>query len=257
MLDTGDLGPGLMIPLPPRSGVAAAFRDRVIGLCEPTFSSAHRGTTQWIAATVAVAFASQFVVAPALRWWAVAITATMAVYVAIRAVAVAVYEREQRQFEPAWLAEQSKLLQEHAFEVVRFTVWREWPVRSSRRTYDLTRPSDVDELLRRQVSEPTAQARVDFVHWSADVESDTLIHVVRDLRDFEVTPVRGTLIRPRIRFPHAWYASRPPEQKRDLGRPGLRTFWLLPSPLRLTVTASDAPISASPHADESSVAVTD
>jgi hypothetical protein len=192
----------------------------------------------WIVATAAVVLASQLVVIPGLRWWAGAVAIVLAFYVAIRVIAIAWYERDQHRFEQRWLTDQSALLASHAFEVIRFTAVRGLsnPVDQ---TYDLADPGDIADLLHRQLNEPTSVVKIEFVRSSPDSEGGVIEYVRRELRQIEIVAVRGMSPRARVRFPEGRYVARPPQTKRDLGRPGKVTFWLLPGPLYLIVRAPD------------------
>jgi len=204
------LRPDLPVPFPPAGQVSAAVRFAMTLLREPAFDRAHRRTLLLVTLAVALIVAGQVLLVGWLREPVTTLGVALAAYTVLRAAALRVVEHRQREFEPTWLAAQSALLRESRFEVVRCSV--------DRRSYDLTDPDAVRELLDR--SDGDARVVIDFVH-----EPATLERVYRRLRDLAVQPAMRPGSPARIRFAGARYAVRPP---------GDTTYWQLGTPLVVT-----------------------
>jgi hypothetical protein len=232
--------PELPIPLQPLTGVGVAFRRFIIGLREPSFAHAYRLTIGWGIVTLVMGAAGQVALTPVLRPAAIVLVAGLTIYLIVRIVSLAIFERRQHGFERRWLDAQSKMLRTATFEVLRCTVNPSCDARRSHefapgRVYDLTRPNDTHELLRRQIAEPSAHMRVEFAY-RGSTDAMAVEQIGRVLRDIEFLPVQGLSKRARAGFAEARYDSLPPVSRGDRGRPGRTTYWLL-GPLRLTVAA--------------------
>jgi hypothetical protein len=159
-------------------------------------------------------------------------SAALGLYVILRALALAVFERRQRTFEREWITTQTQVLRRHAFDVVRFTVQDISSVPYLRRSYDLTRPADVRDLLQRQEHERAgqhwSQATVEF-SYLADHGTLAIAEVHRDLT--ELAFLQGQAAgRASVRFPQAYYVGR-------LGQgPAQRTYWTLSGEVMIAVS---------------------
>ncbi|MEV7554764.1 hypothetical protein AB0N89_34550 [Amycolatopsis sp. NPDC089917] len=211
--EPGLLRPDLPIPLPPPSWGSVAVSRGLTMLREPAFARAHRVTLWLVTAAVALVALGQFVVVGAFRESFTVGGVVLAVYTAFRAMVLVAGERRQYAFEPVWLAERSELLREGVFEVMRLTV--------DGRIRDLTNPGDVRELLRR--SDDDARVRLDFVYPVAGWE-----RVYRRLGDLEFRPALRPGASAQVRFPQARYGLQPS---------GRRTYWLLGTPVVISVAA--------------------
>ncbi len=231
--------PDLPIPLAPLGRIGTTFRSAIIGLREPVFARAHRITLLWVVASLALVVSVRFLLAPGLRVPATAVGATMALYIVVRMAALRVFERWQRGFEPVWLDAQTRVLRKHPFEVLRLTVRGSGGDRAT--SYDLTRPGDVERLLRRQESErangTVSSALVEFGYRPGPGEGVVVDRVRRDLKDLRFMEVRREVTRPRVRFPEATYGGRPPMTRREQGCPSRTTYWALSGPVWVTVGA--------------------
>ncbi|MBB6345563.1 hypothetical protein ACWGH8_08915 [Nonomuraea muscovyensis] len=225
--DTESVRPDLPVPLSPLDGVPEVVRRRLLGLGGPGFARAHRVGLAWAALTACLALLG-LLVPPPWRAPVLGCAALLGLYVLVRAVALQVFEREQRDFEPRWLAAQSEVLRGHAFEVVRFRLVAADDEAGARRTYDLTRPSDVRAVLRRQERERWSRAGVEFVYRGAGGEG--LGEVVRELSEVVFLPGRAGRGGPWIRFPQARYLRRPGE------RPAEWSYWTLSGPVEVGVS---------------------
>jgi hypothetical protein len=225
--------PGLLIPLFPMPGVPGFIRRYVVGLRGPAFARARLATIAWAAVECVLAILS-LALAPPWRRVLVIASALLGLYVIFRAVALAVFQQRQQAFEQAWIAARTDVLQQHAFEVVRFTVDDPPGIPETRRAYDLTRSADVRELLGRQDEERAAgrlsRATAEF-GYRADGGVFAIAEVTRDLTDITFLPGRVRPGRASIRLPGARY-------RRSLGggaAPQVR--WTLAGPVVLTVSA--------------------
>ncbi|HEX4814158.1 MAG TPA: hypothetical protein VFV66_15550 [Nonomuraea sp.] len=224
--DTESVRPELPVPLAPADGVAEVVRRRLLGLHGPRFGRAQQASVGWATVTAALGLIGLLLPDP---WRApvVACAVMLALYLLVRAVALVLFERWQREFEPRWLNAQSEVLRRHAFEVIRFRVHES----DGHRTYDLTRPGDVDDLLVRQRRERSSgqasRAGVEFVYREGGGES--LAEVVRDLPELHFLPGRAGRSWAWIRFPEASYLRRPGE------RPAQRIYWALSGPAEVAV----------------------
>jgi hypothetical protein len=173
------------------------------------------------------------VLGPPWRRVLVVMTALLGLLVIVRVVALAVFQRRQQVFERTWLAARTEALQGHAFEVVRFTVDDPPAVPETRRAYDLTRPADVRELLRRRDHERAtasfSRATAEFAYRAGDGVV-AIAEVARDLADITFLPGRVTPGRASIRLPAAYY------RRRLGGRAAPQARWTLSGPVVLTVT---------------------
>jgi hypothetical protein len=229
--------PDLPIPLAPLGPIGTTVRSAIIGLREPMFARAHRITLLWALAALTLIVAVRFLLDPGLRVPATAVGATMALYIAVRMAALRVFERWQRGFEPVWLDTQTQVLRKHPFEVLRLIVRGSGGDRAT--SYDLTRPGDVERLLRRQESErangTVSSAVVEFGYRPGPGEGVVVDRARRDLTDLRFMELRRKIARPRVRFPEATYGGRPPMTRREQGWPSRTTYWALSGPVCVTV----------------------
>lgn len=236
--------PDLPVPLSPLRGLPKVVRRRLLGPRGPGFARAHRATVAWAAATGAVALASLLL--PPWRGPAVACSALLGLYLLARTFALVAFERRQRAFEPRWLAAQSEVLRSHAFEVLRFRVQGSYGEPDARRTYDLTRPDDVRDLLHRQdrerASGALSRATVEFAYWAGGGDTLAVAEVTRGLSELTFLQGRAAPARAWIRFPEARYLSRPGTGE----RPAQRTYWALSGPVVVSVSESDSGGAAGP-----------
>ncbi len=206
------LRPDLAIPLPPsRWGTDSLLRGLTM-LREPAFARAHRQTLWLVTAAVALVAMGQFVVAGAFREAFTVGGVALVVYTALRAMVLVADERRQYAFEPVWLAERSASLRDGRFEVMRVVVDGE--------VRDLTDPEDVRDLRRRY---DDARVKLDFVYPAAGWE-----RVYRRLGDLEFRRTLKPGAQAQVRFPQARYGLQPS---------GRRTYWLLGTPVVITVAA--------------------
>jgi hypothetical protein len=225
----------LPIPLPPLRGLPLLMRSYLVGLRAPRFASAYRVTSA-VAAAAVISGAVSF--NHAWRQPMAAIAAVLGLYAIARAVALAIFEMRQHAFEQEWIPAQSRVLQEHAFEILRFTIQDGADAGlGARRAVDLTRQSDISDLLRRQQAERAAEqpsrATVEFTYRSAD-GTPALGEVHRDLPELRFTGGWPGPPRAWIRFPEARYLGRPGSGR----RPYERTIWALTGSALITVTDS-------------------
>lgn len=231
--------PDLRIPLMPVSGPARAARRYFLGLRDAGFAGARRGVVAWAAAGCVFAVAS--IPAPS-PWQRVvgACSAAVGLYAIAKAQGLVVAARRQQVFEREWLAAQSERLRAHDFGVLRLTLTSlAEDGGDPRRTYDLTSPADIRDLLRLRDEDetrarPVFLASVEFAFLGDDgVYSVADVH--RDLREILFLPGQAGEGQAWIRFPEARYLPRPT----PAGRPARLTFWSLSGPVVLSV--SDAP----------------
>lgn len=224
--------PDLPIPLPRLTGTAEVYRRDVVRLREPAFSAAHRTTARWGLVTVAVALAS-FLIQPDYRWPAVVVALLAALWLLVRTLSLMVFERRQRAFEREWLDAQSEVLRGHAFEVLRCSVHpRNQP--GERRPYDLLRPDDVRELMRRQKAERTSRTTLEFTYWQGEGEDLAVQAVSVDLGELILLTGKAGTGRVWIRFPEARY-----QPATGGHRPARRTYWDLSGPVVVGVVGAD------------------
>jgi hypothetical protein len=211
----------------------------VLGRREPDFGRAWRVTVRWVTAAVVVAVAG-FLLPPGSRGVFAALAQVLAWYALARVVALRVFARVQRSFEPAWLAAQTRILRAHGFDVVRFTV-RDAPA-VTRDVYDLTRAGEVDRILSRQERERTggsaSQAVLEFAYRSPGGAGGLAV-VRRALSEVEFVRHGHAPAAARVGFPEAEYRSRPHRTRRDQEYPSRAAFWVLSGPVRVTVAAAD------------------
>jgi hypothetical protein len=226
--------PDLAIPLSPLRGFPLFVRHQLLGLRAPRFAAAYRVTLATAAGGLAVA-ASSLAAAPPWRDAVIDCSALIGLYVLIRAWALMVFERRQRSFEPLWLAAQSDVLRGHSFEVLRFAVQDLTDEgQGARRGYDLARPDDVDDLLRRQANERNSgrfsRATAEFTY-PAGEGTLAVGDVHRDLTELTFMERRISAGHAWIRFPEARYLGRPGPGK----RPAAWTDWVLSGPVVIAV----------------------
>ncbi|WP_459179396.1 hypothetical protein [Streptomyces sp.] len=81
------------------------------------------------------------------------------------------------------------------------------------RTYDLTRPGDVHDLLRRQDHERASgafsRATVEFAYWAGGGDTPAVADVRRELSELTFPQRQAATARAWIRFPEARYLGRP------------------------------------------------
>jgi hypothetical protein len=227
--------PDLPVPLSPSSGISLFVRRHLLGLRVPSFAGVYRATWVVAAAGLVVAVMS-LLMGPPWQQAAFDVSALIGLYVIVRALATAAFERRQRSFEPVWMTAQSDVLRGHAFEVLRFTVRDPSEDQRARVSYDLSRPADVGMLLRRQAQERSAsrpsQATVEFAYLTGD-GTLAVTEVRRDLPD--LTFLAGRAGRYAwVRFPEACYVGR-----RGQGmHPARLTSWALSGPVLVGVGAA-------------------
>ena len=211
LTDEESLRPDLPIPLAPLGEPAATFREWVIGLRQPAFRHAKRITVVWAVAVLVVLVGSRTIVVSHVAVALVGLASAMAAYILVRTAALAIYERQQRRFEPLWLRRQTEALRASAFEVVRFTL-EGVAAPMSERVFDLTDPDDVRTLLRQQDAErksgTPSRGVIEFVYPAAAGQA-AVETVKRALSAIEFRTVgAGRLNRGKVRFPGARYMAR-------------------------------------------------
>lgn len=231
------VGPDLPVPLSPLRGLPEAIRRHLFGLRGPGFSRARLVNAAWAVGTGAAVLASLLLPVP-WRGVAVVCAVLLGLYLVVRTFALVAFERRQYAFEPQWLAAQTEVLRGHAFDVLRFTVHALSGASAGRRTYDLTRPGDVAELLRRQERERASgvfsRVTVEFAYWLGAGETLAVGEVSRDLSEVDFLRGRAGAARAWIRFPQARYVGRP-ATGRD---PAQQTRWALSG--RVVVAVAEA-----------------
>jgi hypothetical protein len=227
--------PDLPVPLYLQRGFPLLMRRHLLGLRGPSFAGAYRVTLAAASAGFAVAAASLLVSPP---WQEVVVycSALIGLYVIARALALVALERRQHAFEREWMAAQSEVLRGHAFEVLRFTVQDLVDEdQGVRRTYDLTRPADVRDLLRRQARERNSRrwsrATVELTYLSGD-GTLAVAEVHRGLPELTFLEGWAGPGRAWIRFPEARYLGHPGDGR----RPAQRTHWALSGPVVIAVS---------------------
>jgi hypothetical protein len=229
--------PDLPVPLSPLHRFPLLVRRYLLGLHFPNFTSAYRVTLATAMAAAAVAAASLLL---PWRWQAAVVdcSALIGLYAIARALALAVFERRQREFERDWMAAQSEVLRGHVFEVLRFTVQTFTNNgQDARRTYDLTRPAEIRDLLQRQsrerASRRMSRATVEFTYLIGDGNL-AVAEVHRELRELTFLNGRAGPGRVWIQFPEARYLPRPGPG----GHPAQWTRWALSGPAMIAVSES-------------------
>jgi hypothetical protein len=159
----------------------------------------------------------------------------LGLYVILRALALAVFEKRQRTFEQEWISTQTEVLRRHAFDVVRFTVQDISSVPYVRRSYDLIRPADLRDLLQRQERERAGQhwslATVEF-SYLADRGTLAIGEVRRDLAELTFLRGQASAGRASVLFPQAYYVG-------SLGQgPAQRAYWTLSGDVIMAVSES-------------------
>lgn len=264
--------PDLPVPLSPLRGLPTIVRRGLLGPGGPFFARAHRLTAIWAGATGVVALLG--LARAQWRGPAVVLSALLVLYLLVRLVALAVFERRQRDYEPLWLAKQSEVLRGHAFEVLRFTLQSadagpgdlragdergtrttgDGPAAGTdggRRAYDLARPEDVRDLLRRQREEHASggfsRATVEFAY-RAGGEVVAVAELARELSELTFLRGRAGPGHAWIRFPKAHYRGRPEGGR----RPARRAYWVLSGTVVLGVgePASGGPAPGEPASGE-------
>jgi hypothetical protein len=229
--------PDLPIPLSPLHQFPLLLRRYLLWLHFPDFASAYHVTLATAMAAAAVAAGSLLLPS---RWQAAVVncSALIGLYAIARALALAIFERRQREFERDWMAAQSEVLRTHEFEVLRFTVQTFTnDGQGTRRTYDLTRPAEVRDLLQRQVSEQasrrSSRATVEFTYL---IDDGTLAvaEVHRELRELTFLNGWAGPRRAWIQFPEARYLADPGSG----GSPAKRTRWALSRAVVIAVSES-------------------
>lgn len=223
---------GLPIPQYPVRGISALLRRHLLGRHGTAFTRAYRTTIASAAAECVLAVTS-LTLPPPWQRAAVIGSAVLGLYVILRALALAVFEKRQRMFEREWISTQTEVLRRHAFDVVRFTVQDISSVPYLRRSYDLTRPADLRDLLERQERERAGQ------HWSqataefsylADRGTLAIGEAKRELAELTFLRGQASAGRASIRFPQAYYVGR-------LGQgPAQRTYWTLSGDVMIAVS---------------------
>jgi len=229
--------PSLPIPLFPLRWAPLFIRSHLVGLRGQSFATAYRRTLAAAAAGIVVA-AAAFLTPPPWQDVVVGCSALIGIYVTVRVLALAVFERRQHTFAREWIAAQSNVLREHQFEVLRFTVeGLTGEGQGVRRTYDLTRPVDVRDLLRRQDRERTtgrlSRVSTEFTYLTGD-GALAVAEVHRALPEFTFLVGWAGPGRAWVRFPEARYVGRP---RRDR-HPAQRTQWALSGSVLLRVADS-------------------
>ncbi len=214
---------GLPIPQYPIRGIPALLRRHLLGRHATVFARAYRTTVAWATVECALA-ATSLALRPPWQRAGVIGSAVLGLYVILRTFALAVFERRQRMFAHEWITTQTEVLRRHAFDVVRFTVRDISSVPYLRRAYDLTRPADVRDLLRRREHERAgqhwSQATIEF-SYLADRGTLAMAEVHRDLTELVFIQGQAAAGRASVRFPQAYYVGR-------LGQgPVQRTYWTL------------------------------
>jgi hypothetical protein len=212
----GWLRPGLAVPLPSAGPVAAVAWHALTGLREPAFAHARRRTL-WLVAISVTLVVGQFALAGVVRDVAIVGGAALGTYAALRTAALTVLQRWQDRFEAGWLTGQSAALREAQFEVMRFAV--------GSRTYDLTDPGAVGELLR--LDDDSARVMLEVKYSSLASE-----RVYRRLCDAEFRPVLRHGAQSQALFPQARYGVQPS---------GTMTYWFLGAPVVISVAGPADP----------------
>jgi hypothetical protein len=223
---------GLPIPQYPVRGLPALLRRHLLGRHGTAFAHAYRTTVACAAAECLLAITS-LILPPPWQRTAVIGSGVLGLYVILRALALAVFEKRQRAFEREWITTQTEVLRRHAFDVVRFTVQDISSVPYLRHTYDLTRPADVRDLLQRQERERAgqhwSQATVEF-SYLADRGTLAMAEAHRDLTEIRFLRGQAPAGRASVRFPRAYYVGR-------LGQgPAQRTYWTLSGDVMIAVS---------------------
>jgi hypothetical protein len=166
--------------------------------------------------------------------------ALLGLYLLLRTFGLIFFEKRQHAFESLWVTAQSEVLREHAFEVLRFTVWGPYGEGGARRTYDLTRPGDVRDLLGRQESERTSdvfsRVTVEFAYRAGCADARGVADVTRELSELTFLQTHARPANVWVRFPAARYLS----HLVPGGHPARRVYWTLSGPMVVTLSTSAA-----------------
>jgi hypothetical protein len=231
--------PDLPIPLAPLGRAALLARRYLLRLRGPDFAGAYH-------LTLAIAGQGPLI----------GCSAFIAICVIGRALALLMLEQRQRSFEQQWAAAQSEVLRRHPFEVLRFTVQGLTDQEQGERTYNLTGPADVRDLLRRREDERRlawlSRVRVEFTYLAGDGTTG-LAEVRRYLTALTFLEGWASQGRAWIRFPEARYLVRSVSGR----RPAQRASWQLSGPVMIAVCESaqdgvTAPAAAPEGSTESS-----
>lgn len=242
--EPGVTRPDLPIPLAPLEGAALLARNYLLRLRGPDFAGAYHVTLA-IAAAGLVLGTAGLLVPPPGRGPLIGGAAFIAIFVIGRALALLVLEERQRSFEQQWTAAQSDVLRRHPFEVLRFTVQGLTDEEQDKRTYNLTGPADVRDLLRRREDERRlawlSRVRVEFTYLAGDGTTG-LAEVRRYLTGLTFLEGWASQGRAWIRFPEARYLVRPAPGR----HPAQRAGWQLSGPVMIAVceTAQDGAIAS-------------
>ncbi|GIJ26415.1 hypothetical protein Vqi01_15770 [Micromonospora qiuiae] len=238
--EPGSIRPDLPIPLAPLESPAGLLRRLTFGPGR-SFQRARNVTLGWLAAAALTVIVDRLLVAHLVTS---CVAVVLVGYAIARVAALVIVERRQNVFEWRWLADQSRLLRRHSFEVIAFRVRiTADDSRSAVRILDLTNPADVEWLLARQADSESAsslQARIEFGYWPTDSFGRGSDSVRRGLTDLEVHPVDVPLGRARVRFPQARYVTVAEDSGSGSRWPGRVASWSLIGPVLLT-TARPAP----------------
>jgi hypothetical protein len=228
----------LSIPLFPIRNFARFAQHRLLGLSGPCFANAHRITFVWAAAGCTLAAVGFPLPSPWQRP-VVGCSALVGLYISVRVVCLAAFERRQHTFELEWLAARSEVLRSHFFEILRLTVQSlAQEDEAPRRTYDLTRPADVGELIRLRAAErgrkrQASQVTIEFRYLAGD-STQALGEVHRELPELSIVAGTPGSRYAWIRFPEARYVPRPARG----GYPAQQTDWELSG--RVVITVGEA-----------------
>lgn len=228
--------PDLPVPLTPVRGCAGFALRYLLGLRGPSFTAAFRDTLGWAAAGVVLAGLSLPLQMP-WQWVVVACSAVIGLFVIVRALGLLALEPRQRTFEQGWIAAQSEVLRQHAFDILRFTVHDLMSEgQGAQRAYDLTRTDDIRDLIRvwnqeRSRQDQASRVTVEFSYLTADgVSAVAVVH--RELPGLVFLEGWAGQHRSLIRFPEAQYISRPGRGEHR----AKRTDWVLSGPAMILVS---------------------
>lgn len=231
--EPGVTRPDLPIPLAPLPGAAQLARRHLLWLRSPDFVGAYRVTVAIAATGLALAAAGLLVPGPA-QGPVIGCSSFIAICVIGRALALMVLEQRQRSFEHQWMAAQSDALRRNAFAVLRFTVQGLADEDHSQRTYSLTGPADVRDLLRRRDDERRlawlSRVKLEFTYLAGDGTTG-LAEVRRYLTALTFLEGWASQGRAWIRFPEARYLVRPASGR----HPAQRASWQLSGPVMIAV----------------------
>lgn len=228
--------PDLRVPLVPLPGSAGIARHYLLGLRGMNFANARRVAIAW-AVTGCVLAALSIALPPTWQRDVAAASALAGLFAIGRVLALTITERRQRAFEQDWISARTQALRAHSFDVLRFTV-TDLANRGqgTQRTYDLTSPGAVRELLglrdqEEARSRPVLLATVEFAYLG-DSGVLSVAEAHRDLRELVFLPAQAGSGRASVRFPEARYLPRPTRS----GEPAQTTNWALTGPVALAVS---------------------